>query len=88
MPTSDQTPLRLIQIWATTNDSLYKALPRLGSLNILCNAYPIRTSTRSMTEVSALEPRQSKEQHYCQLSLLSMAMGRTAKDFGGHLIAN
>ena len=32
-----------------------------------------------------LEPRQSKVQHYCQLSLLSMAMGRTAKDFGGHL---
>ena len=41
-----------------------------------------------MTEVSVLEARQSKEQHYCQLSLLSMAMGRTAKDFGGHLIVN
>ena len=32
-----------------------------------------------------LEPRQLKEQHYCQLSSLSMEMGRTAKDFGGHL---
>ena len=36
-----------------------------------------------MTEVSALEPRQLKAQHYCQLSSLSMEMGRTAKDFGG-----
>ena len=30
-----------------------------------------------------LEPRQLKAQHYCQLSSLSMKMGRTAKDFGG-----
>ena len=30
-----------------------------------------------------LEPRHLKEQHYCQLSSLSMEMGRTAKDFGG-----
>ena len=30
-----------------------------------------------------LEPRQLKVQHYCQLSSLSMEMGRTAKDFGG-----
>ena len=36
-----------------------------------------------MTEVSVLEPRQLKAQHYCQLSSLSMEMGRTAKDFGG-----
>ena len=64
---------------------LLNLVKRSGSLKILCNAYPIRTATRSMTEVSALELRQ---QHYCQLSLLSMAMGRTAKDFGGHLIAN
>ena len=35
-----------------------------------------------------LEARQLKAQHYCQLSLLSMAMGRTAKDFGGHLIVD
>ena len=30
-----------------------------------------------------LEPRQLKVQHYCQLSSLSMEMGRTAKYFGG-----
>ena len=30
-----------------------------------------------------LEPRQLKAQHYCQLSSLSMEIGRTAKDFGG-----
>ena len=30
-----------------------------------------------------LEPRQLKAQQYCQLSSLSMEMGRTAKDFGG-----
>ena len=42
-----------------------------------------------MTEFSLLSgsARQLKEQHYCQLFSLSMAMGRTATDFGGHLIA-
>ena len=36
-----------------------------------------------MTGVSVLGPRQLKEQHYCQLSSLSMEMDRTAKYFGG-----